>query len=150
MRPKAIRTFELLYFGAISLYTANAVRDYELLKANAGEDLARRGLDPDTLLVTSILLVICLMLVLMFMVARLRLGFVRYLIVAFIAYEAWQLYPIVILDQGGSVIIGVASALAQAIAVLFAFSPSANRWFAGHGLEPPDQMPLSEQQKDRS
>ena len=136
MRPKPIKTFELLYIVAVALYSANAVRDYELLKVTAGEDLTRRGLDPDTLLVSSIVLMIGLLLLLMVMVSRLRIGFVRYLIVAMVAWEAWELYPIVMQDQGSSVMIGVGSTVLQAIAVAFTFLPSANRWFSGPGRAP--------------
>ena len=136
MRPKPIKTFELLYIVAVALYSANAVRDYELLKVTAGEDLTRRGLDPDTLLVSSIVLMIGLLLLLMVMVSRLRIGFVRYLIVAMVAWEAWELYPIVMQDQGSSVMIGVGSTVLQAIAVAFTFLPSANRWFSGPGQAP--------------
>lgn len=130
MRPKPVKTFEFLYCIAVALYSANAVRDYEMLKASAGEDLVRRGLDPDTLLVSSIILMIGLMLLLMVMVSRLRIGFVRYLIVALVAWEAWELYPIVMQNQGSSVMIGVGSAVLQAIAVAFTFLPDANRWFS--------------------
>ena len=138
MRPKAIRTFELLYFGAIGLYLANSVRDYEALKEAAGGDLTRRGLDPDTLLVMSIILVVGMMLVLMFMVARLRIGFVRYLLAAGVLWQAWELSKVLEQEQGSSVIVGIASVALQAVAVIFTFLPASNRWFAGTDLATSD------------
>ena len=134
MRPKAIRTFELLYFGAIGLYLANSVRDYEALKLATGGDLTRRGLDPDTLLVISILFVVGMMLLLMFMVARLRIGFVRYLLAAGVLWQGWELSQVLAEEQGSSVIVGIASVALQAAAVVFTFLPASNRWFAGTEL----------------
>ena len=138
MRPKSIRTFELLYFGAIGLYLANSVRDYEALKEAAGGDITRRGLDPDTLLVISISLVVGMMLVLMFMVARLRIGFVRYLLAAAVLWQGWELSQVLEQEQGSSVIVGIASVALQALAVIFTFLPASNRWFAGTSLAAAD------------
>ena len=138
MRPKAIRTFELLYFGAIGLYLANSVRDYEALKETAGGDLTRRGLDPDTLLVTTILLVVGMMLLLMFMVARLRIGFVRYLLAAAVLWQGYELSQVLEVEHGSSVIVGIASVALQAVAVIFTFLPASNRWFAGTDLATAD------------
>lgn len=138
MRPKAIRTFELLYSGAIGLYLANSVRDYEALKESTGGDLTRRGLDPDTLLVTSILIVVGMMLVLMFMAARLRVGFVRYLLAAAVLWQGWELSQVLQQEQGSSVIVGVASVVLQALAVIFTFLPASSRWFAGTDLTTTD------------
>lgn len=131
MRPKAIKTFELLYFGAIALVLANAVRDYEALRDNAGGDLVRRGLDPDTLLISSIAFLIGVMLVLWFMTARLRIGFVRYLIVLLVAWQAWPLPGILAEEKGSSVVVGIAAIVLQAVAVAFSFAPQARSWFAG-------------------
>lgn len=140
MRPKAIRRFEFLYFGAVALYLANSVRDYAALKESAGGDLTRRGLDPDTLLVTTIALLVGFMLVLMFMVARLRIGFVRYLLVAMVAWQVYNLFPVLAEEQGGSVIVALASVALQAVAVLLTFLPSANRWFAGETVRTRDDF----------
>ncbi len=138
MRPRPIKTFELLYFGVIALYLANSVRDYDALKQSAGSDLTRRGLDPDTLLVTTIALLVGLMFVLMFMVARLRIGFVRYLLVAMVLWQGWNLSGVLAEEQGGSIIVGLASVVLQAIAVAFTFLPASNRWFAGTEIPPGD------------
>ena len=131
MRPKAIRTFELLYFGAIALVLANAVRDYAAMRESAAGDLVRRGLDPDTLLVASIAFVVGIMLVLWFMAARLRIGFVRYLLVAFLVWQAWPIVTALSEDRGSGVIVAAASLVLQALAIVFSFLPPANAWFRG-------------------
>lgn len=130
MRPKAIRTFELLYFGAIALVLANAVRDYDALRDSAGGDLVRRGLDPDTLLIASIAFMVGIMLVFWFMTARLRIGFVRYLMIALLIWQGWELGNIIAYERGSSVIVGIGAVALQAVAIVFSFLPPARAWFA--------------------
>lgn len=131
MRPKAIRTFELLYFGAIALVLANAVRDYGAMKAATGGDLVRRGLDPDTLLVASIAFLVGIMLTLWFMTARLRIGFVRFLLIGLLAWQAWPVVGALADERGGSILVAAASLVLQALAIVFSFLPPANAWFRG-------------------
>ncbi|EDL49739.1 hypothetical protein [Erythrobacter sp. SD-21] len=131
MRPKAIRTFELLYFGAIVLVLANAVRDYAAMRESAAGDLVRRGLDPDTLLVASIAFVVGIMVVLWFMAARLRVGFVRYVMVGLLAWQAWPVVTALSEDRGGGIIVAAASVVLQLLAIVFSFLPEARAWFAG-------------------
>ncbi|MGE5952006.1 MAG: hypothetical protein ACM308_00060 [Qipengyuania vulgaris] len=126
------------YAGAIGLYFANSVRDCEALKLAEGGNLTRRGLDPDTLLVTNILFVVGMMLLLMFMVAPLRIGFVRYLLAAAVLSQGWELSQVRTEEHGSSVIVGVASVALQAVEVVFTFLPGSNRWFAGTDLATAD------------
>jgi hypothetical protein len=134
MRPKAIKNFELLYFGAIALVLANAVRDYDALRDSAGGDLVRRGLDPDTLLIASIAFMVGIMLVFWFMTARLRIGFVRYLMLGLLIWQGWELSSIIVNERGSSVIVGVAAVVLQAVAVAFSFVPTARAWFAAEAI----------------
>ena len=131
MRPQAIRIFELLYFGAIALVLANAVRDYNGIIEAAGGDLTRRGLDPDTLLIASIAFVVGIMLLLWFLAARLRVGFVRYVLLAVTIWQAWELAIVVSDEKSGSVLVAGAAVALQAVAVAFTFLPSAQAWYRG-------------------
>ncbi len=130
MRPKSIRVFELLYLGAVALIAANAVRDYDAMLAEAGGDLVQRGFDPASLLVASIIFTLGLMLALWFMTARLRIGFVRYLLVALLVWQAWPVPEALANGIQPSDVIAFASLILQAAALIFAFRSDARDWFA--------------------
>ena len=140
MRPRSIRLFEMLYLSAIALVAASAIYDFGALIAAAEGDLSRRGIDPTTLVIAGIAFTVFLMLALWFMVARLRIGFVRFLLIALLAWQAWPLPQALANGTSASDVVAIATIVLQAIAIIFTFTPSARAWFAGTGPDISDQV----------
>lgn len=135
MRPKSIRLFELFYLLAVALVAASAIYDFGAILASTEEGMARRGIDPFTLAISGIVLAIAFKLVLWFMVARLRIGFVRFVIILVIAWEARKIPEVFTGGLGPSDIVGLAAVALQLVAVVFTFAPTARAWFAAPAVE---------------
>lgn len=135
MRPKSIRLFELFYLVAVALVAASAIYDFGAILASTEEDMARRGIDPFTLAVAGIGLAIAFKLVLWFMVARLRIGFVRFVIILVIAWEARNIPVAVANGISPSDIVAIAAVALQIVAIACTFTASARQWFAAPVVE---------------
>lgn len=132
-RPSSIRIFDSLYLGSIALNLANLVRDWDAHLLYAREELAGTGLQPETLLALSMAFFLGLSLILWFMVAHLRVGFVRYLLAALLVYEAVPLANIAEDGLGYSDIVVILALVLQTVAIAFTFRADARAWFEGFG-----------------
>lgn len=135
MRPKSIRLFELFYLAAIAMVTASAIYDFSAILASTEQSMARRGIDPFTLAISGIVLAIGFKLVLWFMLARLRIGFVRYIVILVILWEAWNIPLAMTNGVSPSDIVAIADVVLQVIAIVFTFTASARAWFAAPVVE---------------
>lgn len=130
----------MLYLSAIALVAASAIYDFSALIAAAEGDLSRRGIDPMSLVIAGIAFTVFLMLALWFMVARLRIGFVRFLLIALLAWQAWPLPQALSNGTSASDVVAISTIVLQAIAIIFTFTPSARSWFSGPGPDISDQI----------
>ena len=136
MRPKSIRLFELFYLASIAMVVASAIYDFSAILAST-ENLSRRGIDPFTLSVTGIVLAVGFKAILWFMTARLRIGFVRYLIIAVILWEAHKIPATLSNGAGPSDIVAICVVLLQIVAIVFAFTAASRAWYAAPVIEGP-------------
>lgn len=131
VRPVSIRVFDSLYLGSIALNAANLVRDWDANLLSARTELAGSGLQPETLLAISMAFFLGLSLILWFMAAYLKVGFVRYLLAALLVWQALPLARMAPGMPGYSDIVVMASLALQLAAIAFAFRTDPRRWFAG-------------------
>ena len=130
-RPTSIRVFDSLYLGSIALNAANLVRDWDAHLLSAQEELAGTGLQPETLLAISMAFFLGLSLILWFMVAHLRVGFVRYLLAGLFVWEALPLWRTIQDELGYSDIVVLVSLALQLGAIAATFRADARAWFRG-------------------
>lgn len=132
-RPTAIRIFDSLYLGSIALSAANLVRDWDAHLLGAQDELAGTGLSPEILLAFSMAFFLGLSLILWLMVGHLRIGFVRYVLIGLLIWEALPVWRTLQGGIGSSDIVVFVSLILQAIAIAFTFRGDAQLWFRGFG-----------------
>ncbi|MDG6079479.1 hypothetical protein E3U23_09765 [Erythrobacter litoralis] len=130
-RPVSVRAFDSLYLGSIALNVANVMRDWDANLVSAQEELAGTGLSPSILLAASMAFFIGLSLILWLMAAHLRVGFVRYLLIGLLVWQALPAFALVQDDVGYSDLVVLLSLVLQAVALAFAFRRDARAWFKG-------------------
>lgn len=140
-RPTSIRLFDSLYLGSIALNAANLVRDWDAHLLSAQEELAGTGLQPETLLAFSMAFFLLLSLILWFMVAWLRVGFVRYLLAGLLVWEALPLRRTLQGELGYSDIVVLLSLALQVVAIAVTFRADARAWFKGDRDGNADPLP---------
>lgn len=132
MRPDSIKKFDLFFLASIAIAVVQALMNYETMEAAVGAQLETAGLGSEMSAILPISLAVgfALQLLLWFLISRLRLGWVRWVLLAFVAYRALSI-PLAVSSGVASLsITGVIAALLQIIALWFVFQPDAREWFA--------------------
>lgn len=136
MRPGSIRKFDMLWLGALALGVVAFVLSYGTLKAQVDAQLAASGVAEGAggaALIGGFAFGIIISLALWFLVSRLRLEFVKWILILLFV---WGLINIPAIFADGFTLIDGLSLIGtamQAAAIYFLFRPDAKAWFASKG-----------------
>jgi hypothetical protein len=136
MRPDSIRKFDMLWLGALALGVVAFVLSYGTLKAQVDAQLADAGMaagTSDFALMGGFAFGIVISLALWFLVSRLRLEFVKWILILLFV---WGLINLPAIFADGFTLIDALSLIGtamQAAAIYFLFRPDAKAWFAAKG-----------------
>ena len=88
MKPAAIKKFDWLYLGSVSVGLLGFALNYGAIADQANAELAAGGLEgaANGLLIGSMLVGVAINVALWFLVSVLRIGFVKWIIVLFVAW----------------------------------------------------------------
>ena len=136
MRHDSIRKFDMLWLGALALGVVQFVLSYGALKTEIETQMADSGMSAgagDAALIGGFVFGMVISLALWFLVSRLRLEFVKWILILLFA---WGLINLPAAFAAGFALMGVLSIVAvvmQAAALYFLFRPDAKAWFAAKG-----------------
>lgn len=132
MRPDSIRKFDLFYLAAVAISIASALLNFDTQVAGLGEQLSNSGLDmpAETFLLISLGIAFAINMLLWFCVSRLRMGWVKWVILVFVIYSIVTLASAMAMGLASLSITGVLTVLLKAIALSFLFRADAKEWFA--------------------
>lgn len=136
MRPDSIRKFDMLWLGALALGIVAFLLSYGTLKAQVDAQLAASGMTSGAggaALIGGFVFGIVISLALWFLVSRLRLEFVKWILILLLI---WGLVNLPAIFADGFTLIDVLSLIGtamQAAAIYFLFRPDAKAWFAAKG-----------------
>lgn len=135
MKPDSIRKFDIFYLACVALGVASSLLNYEAQVASVGRLWQDAGIaDAAGIFVfVSLGIAFVINLLLWFLVSRLRMGWVKWVLVVFVAYSAITMAAAASMGMGSVSITGVITTLLKAIAVFFLFQPDAKEWFATKG-----------------
>ncbi|MXO96852.1 hypothetical protein GRI34_10545 [Erythrobacter aquimaris] len=133
MKPAAIKKFDFLYIGSMVVSVLGAVLSFDDLVAISDDQLATEGLPAmgSGVLLIGLAFTIVITLALWFLVSKLRIEFVKYILALFAAYSIFS----VAMGSSAEVpmtnlLIGWVSTIMSVAAVYFLFTPEAKAWFA--------------------
>lgn len=132
MRPDSIKKFDLFFLAAIAISVVQALINYETMERAVEAQLEVSGMagDAGAILPISLAIGFAINLGLWFLVSRMRQGWARWVLLAFVAYRVVSI-PLGVSSGVASLsITGVIAALLQVIAMWFVFQPDAREWFA--------------------
>lgn len=132
MRPNSIRKFDLFYLASIAIAVAQALLNYDAMKASLETQLGAGGMagSAGSLLPLGLAIGFALSLGLWFLVSRMRQGWARWALVLFVAWRALSIPSALATGLASLSITGAIAALLQVIALGFLFQPDARAWFA--------------------
>lgn len=131
MRPESIKKFDMLYLGAVVLGLVNFVLSYGAMKAQMDAELARTGVEMGSgVLIASVIFGIVISLALWFLISRLRIEVVKWVLVLFFLWGLIGMPALFADGFGPTDIIALATFVMQAAAIYFLFRPDAKAWFA--------------------
>ncbi len=132
MKPDSVRKFDWLFLTSIATGLLGVVLGYPTIAAQLEAELAAQGgagLGP-ALLVGGVGLAIAINLALWFAISKLRIGFVKWVLIAMIA---WSLYSSLGAFSAGldaPLVCGLASTAMSIAAILYLFRADARAWLA--------------------
>ncbi len=131
MRPDSIRKFDLFYLAAIAIGIASSLLNYDALRDASSVQLREGGLETyaDTVVFLTLGIGLFINLLLWFLASRMRIGFVKWILLVFVAISV--LTRVMGVAGGANVsITDLVNVLLKGIAVWFLFQPDAKEWFA--------------------
>ena len=135
MRPDSIRKFDLFFLGALAVGIASALLNYETqmgaITAQLGE--AGMGEHAGTVMFVTLGIGLAINLLLWFLVSRLRIGWVKWLLLAFLIYSVLSIGVALTTEGLNLSLTGLVNVLLKAIAISFLFRPDTRDWFAAAG-----------------
>ena len=133
MKPAAIKKFDLLYLGSVAVSLLGVLMVFDTMVEISNDELAAQGIAPmgQGFLIAGLAFWIFISLALWFLVSKLRIEFVKYVLALFAAYGVYT----AAMGSGGeapvvTVIISWISTMMTVGAVYFLFTPEAKAWFA--------------------
>ena len=134
MKPAAIKKFDWLYLGSVAVGLLGFALNYGAIADQANAELAAGGLEgaANGLLIGSMLVGVAINVALWFLVSVLRIGFVKWIIVLFVAWGLLSLGTALASGEIASlnVIFGIISSLMGIASLYFVFQPEATAWLA--------------------
>ena len=146
-KPAAIRNFTLLYLGAmvISLIASfmNMDSAAAAIDSQFAEDpnIAAAGLDGSgsTFLMVGLVVGALFNLLMWYLIAVQRLGFLKWVLVVLLAYNVVTAIYAMTSGMAQIGIVGTVTLAMQAAAIYFLFTPEAKAWFAARKSAPVDE-----------
>lgn len=135
MRPESLRKFDLFYLASIAIGIASSLMNYESQVSALGVRLAEAGLSypAESFLLIALGIGLAFNVLLWFLASQMRLGFVKWIILAFVLYSGATTMFALSMSMGTLSITGLLNVLLKAIAVTFLFRADAKEWFAARG-----------------
>lgn len=133
MRPESLRKFDLFYIAAIGIGLASGLLNYDAQMRMLESQMAGSGLEQYSggIVLASAGIALAFNLILWLLASRLRMGWVKWVIVALVLYSLGTLVVGLSMSMVSVSITGLITVLLKAIAVSFLFRPDAKAWFAG-------------------
>jgi hypothetical protein len=135
MRPDSIRKFDLFYLGSLAVGIASALLNYDTQLEGITTQLAEAGLQDSagTMFMVMSAISLGINLLLWFLASRLRMGWVKWILLAFLAFSMLSNLFALTQDNLNVSLTNLVSVLLKAIAVFFLFQQDAKEWFAAAG-----------------
>jgi len=132
MRPDSIRKFDLFYLASMAIGVASALMNFDSQVGALEARFAELGVNypAEGFLLTALGVAFALNLLLWFLVAQMRLGFVKWIIMAFVLYSVGTTGVALSMGMGSVSITGLLNVVLKVIAVSFLFRADAKEWFA--------------------
>lgn len=134
MKPAAIRKFDWLYLGSIAVGVLGFALTYGTLADSVSAELTASGMEGAAggFLIGSMLVGVAINVALWFLISVLRIGFVKWILLLFVA---WGLLSFGISIASGqapalNLVIGAISSIMVVASVYFLFQPEATAWLA--------------------
>ncbi len=135
MRPDSIRKFDMFYLASIVIGIASSLMNFETQVGALEVRLTEAGLSApaEGFLLTTLAIALAINLLLWFLASRMRLGFTKWIILAFVLYSAATAVAGLAMGLGTISITGLLNVVLKAIAVSFLFRADAKEWYATRG-----------------
>ncbi|QZH76291.1 MAG: hypothetical protein JY451_07080 [Erythrobacter sp.] len=132
MRPDSIRKFDLFFLAALAVGVASALLNYDTQMGAITTQLGEAGMaeHAGTVMFATLGIGLAVNLLLWFLVSRLRIGWVKWLLLAFLIYSVLSIGVALTTVGFNLSLTGLVNVLLKAIAVFFLFQPDAREWFA--------------------
>ena len=134
MKPAAMRKFDWLYLGSIAVGVLGFALTYGTLADSVRAELTASGMEGAAggFLIGSMLVGVAINVALWFLISVLRIGFVKWILLLFVA---WGLLSFGISIASGqapalNLVIGAISSIMVVASVYFLFQPEATAWLA--------------------
>lgn len=139
MRPGSIRKFDWLFLGSLALSVLAFVLNYDAIVAQVDRELVASGIEAGAgLAEKSLIFSVIVNLALWFLVSRLRIGFVRWLLIVFFAIGAIGIPAALAQLPALHAVVNLLVFVMQLGAFWFLFQPDARAWFAARRGSPGD------------
>jgi len=135
MRPDSIRKFDMFYLASIVIGIASSLMNFETQVAALETRLAEVGVSypAEAFLLTTLGIALAINLGLWFLASRMRLGFTKWIILAFVIYSLGTAVLGLSMGMGTVSITGLLNVALKAIALSFLFRADAKEWYATKG-----------------
>lgn len=131
MRPQSIRNFDYLYLGSLALSVLGFVLSYEAILAEVQRETAASGIEMGSgLAIGSMAFGLIVSLALWFMVSRLGIELVKWILVVFFVFGLVGLPAVLAQLPDLPAILSLLMTVMQGAALYFLFTPTAKDWFA--------------------
>jgi len=134
LKPAAIRKFDWLYLGSIAVGVLGFALTYGTLADSVSAELTASGMEGAAggFLIGSMLVGVAINVALWFLISVLRIGFVKWILLLFVA---WGLLSFGISIASGqapalNLVIGAISSIMVVASVYYLFQPEATAWLA--------------------
>ena len=139
MRPDSMKKFDMLFLGALAVGVTNFALSYGRISALMEQQMAEAGVVGmgNTALLVGAGIGFALMLGLWFLVSRLRIEFIKWILLLLVVYNAAMLPQSVAQSLAGesaiSALLGVVALALQVAALWFLFRPASKAWLSSKG-----------------
>ena len=134
MKPASIRKFDWLYLGSIAVGLIGFALNYGTVADQASAELTAGGMEgaTDALLIGSMLFGVAINVGLWFLISVLRIGFVKWILVLFVAWGLLSLGNSIASPQvmALNLVFGAISSVMVVASLYFLFQPEATAWLA--------------------
>ncbi|MAW90129.1 MAG: hypothetical protein CL574_03395 [Altererythrobacter sp.] len=135
-KPASIKKFDYLYIGSVIVGLAGLMLGWDTLIQQMNAEFAAQGVAPEdsfasTTVITGVLMGTAISLALWFLISRLRIEFVKWIIALFTAWSVISVLTAIVTGSFNvSQISGIISTVMAVAAIYMLFQPDAKAWFA--------------------